>query len=98
MVEDQELRRIVHDAVAAHMPAGKLERVAVESYLNSVNEEGLNVTIVIPDDDPLPIDGQGVLDIMLEVFDRLQEAGETRFPVLSFASEDELAHCGDTDS
>lgn len=98
MLDGPKLRRIVFDSVAAHLPPGKLERVEVEPYINSVNEEGLAVTVVVANEEKLPGNGDTVLDIMLEVYDRLQEAGETRFPVLSFASEEELAHSGDPDT
>jgi hypothetical protein len=97
MLPAHDLDRIVLDTVAAHMPAGRLKRVIVEPYINSVQEEGLRITIVTEDDDPKPIGGDVVLDTLLAVSDRLAESGETRTPTLYFATTEELAHSGDPD-
>jgi hypothetical protein len=70
----------------------------VEPYLNAVDEEGWRTTLLIGEDDPIPNDGAAISDLMLDVSDRLWEAGEPRSQVLIFATEYELAHSGDIDT
>jgi hypothetical protein len=97
MVAMQDIERIVRDALSAHVSSSRVRRILVAPYVNSVEQEGLRITIVIAEDDPLPGDGSTLLDILLEVSDRLSAAGELRLPTLSYASEEELAHSGDPD-
>lgn len=94
----QDVERIAAEAISAHIPSDRVRRVSAEPYLNSVDQEGLQIGSVIGDDDPLPPDGDTFLDIMLEVSDRLSAAGENRVPTLNLTTEDELAHLGDPDT
>ena len=97
MIAAADIDRIVLDAASAHIPAHELRRVSVEPYINSVEQEGLQIMVVLAGSSPSLKDGRTLLDTMLEVSDRLALAGEPRAPVLTFATEDELAHSGDTD-
>lgn len=98
MLQPERLRQMVFETAAAHMAPGRLRRVLVEPFVNSADEVGLRITAVISDADPAPVAGDTVLDVLLAVSDRLAEAGETREPTLSFATEEELAHSGDPDT
>jgi hypothetical protein len=98
MLKDEDVERIAFDAVAAQLAPGKLKRVDVKPFINSVNEEGLQLTIVVSDDNPPMRNGKTVVAIMVGASDRLAEAGETRDPTFRFATESELAHSGDPDT
>ena len=93
----QDVERIAAEAISAHLASGRVRHVTAEPYLNSIDQEGLRIRLVIGDDDPLPTEGDTVLDIMLEVSDRLVSAGEHRTPMISLITEEELAHIGDPD-
>jgi len=98
MLDTGNLSQIVFDAVAAHMAPGLVQRVDVEPYINSVDQEGLRLTIVVADDEPSANDGDVILDAMLAASDRLAQAGESRVPTFVFATDNELAHSGDPDT
>jgi hypothetical protein len=98
VLQSQELNRIVFETAAAHMAPGQLRRVIIEPFVNSGDEIGLRITAVLSDSDPSPVSGDTALDVLLAVSDRLSEAGETRQPAWSFATEEELAHSGDPDT
>jgi hypothetical protein len=98
MNDGRDLNRLVMEAAAAHLPRGQLKRVEIEPYINSVDAEGLSVTLVMADDAPPEPDGDEILDVILAISDRLAEAGETRVPSFAFVSDKELAHLGDPDT
>ncbi len=98
VLQAQELNRLVFETASAHMPPGLLRRVLIEPYVNSADADGLRITAVLSDSDATPLSGETVLDVLLAVSDRLAEAGETRDPTVSFATEEELAHSGDPDT
>ncbi len=93
----QDVERIASEAISAHLADGRVRQITAEPYLNSVAEEGLTIGLVIGDDDPLPTEGDTVLDIMLEMSDRLASVGEHRAPMINLITENELAHIGDPD-
>lgn len=93
----QDVERIAAEAISARLSSSRVRGITAEPYVNSVDQEGLRIRLVIGDDDPLPSDGTAFLDLMLEVSDRLSAAGEHRVPTLNLITEDELAHIGDPD-
>jgi hypothetical protein len=69
-----------------------IQRVFVEDYVDSVGEEELRVWVLFPDDTPddlLRWDRLQPVDV--EIVRRLNEAGESRFPYVRFATEREYA-------
>jgi hypothetical protein len=40
--------------------------------------------------------GRPILDTLVQIQDRLREAGEERFPIVEYATEEELAESGDS--
>jgi hypothetical protein len=93
----QDVERIASEAISAHISSERVRHLKAEPYLNSLDQEGLRIRLVIGDDDPLPADGNTFLDILLDVSDRLSFAGEHRVPTLTLITEDELARIGDPD-
>lgn len=93
----QDVERITVEAISAHLADGRVRRVTAEPYVNSIDQEGLRIRLVIGDEDPLPTDGNTFLNIILEVSDRLLNAGEHRVATLNLITENELAHIGDPD-
>jgi hypothetical protein len=37
------------------------------------------------------MDGEAVLNTLVQIVDRLQQAGDERFPIIEYATEEELA-------
>jgi len=56
----------------------------------------LRITIVIPQGAAARLKGDAVLDTLVDIQNRLRNAGEERFPIVEYATEEELAS-GDTE-
>jgi hypothetical protein len=87
MLKSDEIQRIVLAAALANMPAGHVRRVMVEPFINSADDVGLKVTILMPDEDEHGVDGESGLETMLAIHDDLDAAGETRLPNFWFTTE-----------
>ncbi len=98
MLHSDEIHRIALNAALAHIPPGHVRRVMVEPYINSVDEVGLKVTIILPDEDVHGVSGEVGLETMLAIHDDLDAAGETRIPTVWYATEKEMAESGDPDT
>jgi hypothetical protein len=97
MLHSDEIHRIALNAALAHIPPGHVRRVMVEPYINSVDEVGLKVTIVLPDEDEFGVDGETVGETLLAIHDDLDAAGETRIPSVWYTTEKQMAETGDPD-
>jgi hypothetical protein len=71
----------------------ELERVIVEPMVDSQGDEALRVTLVL---DPKVVDGvsgDDVLDVLVDINEALQSAGDERLPIIYYATEEDL-HAG----
>lgn len=73
-------------------------RVISEPTIDSKGDEALRVIVVLSDDEARQIDGDTALDLMVKIDDDLRAKGEERFPIVEFATEQELAAGDDPDS
>ena len=57
------------------------------------------VTIILTDDAAVDaIDGDAVLDNLVQIHERLRERGDERLPIVRFATEEELREVDDPES
>jgi hypothetical protein len=56
----------------------------------------LRITIVIKPGAETKIKGDAALDTVVQIQDRLRKAGEERFPLVEFATTEELRERGNT--
>jgi hypothetical protein len=63
---------------------------------DSQGHDALRVTIVIRPGAADKLKGDSVLDTLVEIQDRLREAGEERFAIVEYATQDELETGGDS--
>ncbi|MGH7031513.1 MAG: hypothetical protein ACREE9_01275 [Stellaceae bacterium] len=73
-------------------------RALAEPAIDSEGREALRVTIVIQPDAAGRLEGDAILDTLVHIQDRLREAGEERFAIVQYATEDELETGGDSQS
>jgi len=91
MLDPKEVNRIVKKAASASLDGLEVTRVFSEPGIAFDGSEILNVTIVLRDFDETIEADRNVLDTMMKVLRALQGRGEDRFPVLTFATEADLA-------
>ena len=82
--------KIAELAAAAARKWIAVERVLVEPTVDSQGEDALRVTLVL---DPEVIEGMSgdhALDVLVEIRQSLQAAGDERFPLILYRTEPEL--------
>lgn len=67
-----------------------LERVIVEPMVDSQGEEALRVTLVLDPNVVERVTGDQALDVLVDINDALQAAGDERLPIIFYATEQEL--------
>jgi hypothetical protein len=90
MLANAKVEEIVQSAVTKRTPAQALELVLAQSSIDSGGEAGLRVTLVFRNLQDAELDGNQALDLLVDVHDRLLEAGEERFPILQYTTEKDL--------
>ena len=91
---------IVSKAAAAGLgDAVRIQSVNSEPTVDSDGKEALDITIVLKLSPAGQISGVNALDALVRIERALRKAKEERFPIISYATEEELeAASGDTES
>jgi hypothetical protein len=98
MLEADQISRIVSEVVQANTTPASVLGVKTEPATDSKGEEALRITIVVTPDAVKQLEAGPVLDALVQVQNRLREAGEERFPIVQYATEEELEDIGDPQS
>jgi hypothetical protein len=93
MLEERDINRIVQHVVSATLSStGTLQPVAdVQSTptIDSQGEPALKITIVLTAGSTDSIQGKDILKTLDQLQERLEQAGEKRFPIVEFETEGE---------
>jgi hypothetical protein len=95
MLDYAEISRIVESEAKPSLGKSNVVRVFTEPGTDADGQDALRITIVVAPEAVATIDGDTLLDNLLDIHDRLKEAGEERTPMVGYATEDELADSGD---
>jgi hypothetical protein len=90
MLEAFELQKLARDIVEKRVPAVHLEQVQTLDTVSSEGEPALRITFVLAPDSADGISGEAALSILLDIHDSLARAGEDRFPLIQYATADDL--------
>ena len=96
MIDRIEIDRIARDVATANLTSSTVRNIITESAIDSEGREALRITIVINPGAATKIKGDAALDTLVQIQDRLQKAGEDRFPIVEYATEEELQESGDS--
>lgn len=97
MLESQKISDIVSQVVQANTSPTSVLDVKAEPAMDWAGEEEvLRITIVITPEAVSQLAAGRALDTLVQIRDRLGEAGEHRFPILEYATERELVDIDDT--
>jgi hypothetical protein len=91
MLDLERVTQISTEVARANFSSQNIVRVESEPTTDSDGQEALNLLIVIAPGVIETINGDAVLDTLVQIIDRLQEAGDDRFPIIEYATEEELA-------
>lgn len=90
MLEPGRINEIVSEIATATLSRTNVERVMSTPTVDSRGEDALRITIVIKPEALQLLKGNPVLDILLQIQQRLQGAGEERFPIVEYSTPEEL--------
>jgi hypothetical protein len=96
MTSEKRIRQIVRQAATANLGSANFTSVINSTATDSTGHEALRITIVIKPGAETKIKGDAALDTVVQIQDRLRKAGEERFPLVEFATTQELRERGNT--
>jgi hypothetical protein len=95
MSELADVVDITTEVVDANTAPTAVRAVHVKPSVDSTGDEILRISIELSPEAAEMLRGTVPLDILVQLHDRLWEKGETRFPLIDYATTDELAAAGD---
>jgi hypothetical protein len=95
MLEQTKIRQIAREVATTSLPRSVVRDVLIEPAIGFMGDEILQITILIEPDAVSRIAGDAAATAAIQMQDRMLEAGEERFPVVSYATEEELQESGD---
>jgi hypothetical protein len=95
MSELANIEHITAEVVNAHTAVSAVRSVHAEPSVDSTGDEILRISIELSPEAAKMLKGSVPLDILVRLHDRLWEEDETRFPIIDYATTDELAAAGD---
>ena len=98
MLATDQISQIVSEVARANTTPTSVRSVRTEPATDSGGEAALRITIVVTPEAVTLLESGPVLDTLVQVQDRLREAGEERFPIVEYATEEELENIGDSES
>jgi len=98
MIAPDEVNAIAATAARAHLSSRAVQRVFSEPVVDSEGQDALKLTIVVAADAAAGLEGDALLDTLVQIQRDLQTAGEDRFAIVEYATEAELTDSGDTES
>ena len=94
MLDLESISDIVQEVTGRNFPSKAVEMIDTQSTTDSEGRDALRITIVLAPGVAGKLKGDAVLDTLVEIQDRLRDAGEERFPIIEYATEDELTTSG----
>ena len=96
MLAKNRIIEIANNVATANLTSSSVSNIVSDSAIDSEGREALRITIVIKPGAATRIRGDAALDILVQIQDRLREAGEERFPIVEYATQEELEEGGDS--
>jgi hypothetical protein len=95
MLDENRIKDIVAAAAAANLSSKTVLSVTTGSTTDSRGEPALKITIVITPNSTASISGEAALATLSDIQQSLEDAGEERFPIIEYATEEELKEAAD---
>jgi hypothetical protein len=96
MLGHEQVENIANGVAAAHLSGSTVRNIIAEPTVDSEGREALRIIIVIEPGAATRIKGDAALDILVQLQERLRQAGDERFPIIEYATEEELEEGGDS--
>ena len=96
MLDQKRIREIAQEVATANLASTTISSVSSSTAIDSEGHEALRITIVIKPGSAAKIDGDATLDTLVGIQERLRAEGEERFPIVEYATKQELRASGDS--
>jgi hypothetical protein len=96
MLAHNQIVEIASDIAKANLTSSSFSSIISEPTVDSEGRDALKITIVIYPGATAKIKGDAALDTLVQIQHRLREAGEERFPIVEYATKEELEEGGDS--
>ena len=97
MLATPELQRIARAIVNKRLPAIAVDDVTAESMTSSDGEAALRITLVLAPEAADAISGDEAVKLLVDIRDSLAREGEERFPIVEYATADDVPGDDDQD-
>lgn len=98
MTKHQKIEDIVSAAVSKNIGDESVGEILTAPTVDSEGREALKITIVIKPGAASRLKGDAVLDTLVQIQKGLSESGEERLPIIEYATKEEIAASGDSES
>lgn len=95
MLDTQKVVQIAREVATANLTSAAVKDVLSEPFTDSEGESSLRITIVLSPGFPDRIKGDDALKTLVGIQTNLLKEGEERFPLVEYATEEELKESGD---
>jgi hypothetical protein len=89
-MDDKQITSIVKNIATANLSSDIIKSVLLSQGTDSTGNTALLVTIVLTPGSSEKVSGEAALDTLVSLRKALTEKGEERFPIVEYATEDEL--------
>lgn len=90
MLDNHRISEISEGVVRTLVAKSDLERILTEPATDSEGNAALRITLVLRQAAAQALSGDEALDLLVGIQERLRAAGEERFPIVEYATEQEL--------
>ncbi len=90
MLEARELQDLAKAIFGKRLPSVQLDDVFAEAITGSDGEAALRITLVLTPESVDAISGEEALKLMVAIRDALVREGEERFPIVEYATADDV--------
>ena len=85
-------------AMEGRLAKGVVDDIEITPFVNSDGGDGLRVLIIFKDGKIESVTGDQLLDLLLDLKESFAASGETRIPILEFATVSDMVDDGDFES
>ena len=96
MLDQKKIEQIATEVASANLTPQFVRWVTSSPGTDSEGEDVLRIMIVLEPSAVAQVQGDAVVDTLVQLQDRLRREGEERLPIVEYATEEELASCGDS--
>ena len=97
MLDEARIAEITREVARGTLKPKWFRDARAEPAVDSEGNEAVRITIVIAPAAVRKLGGEAVLDTLVRLRRRLEDEGESRFPLVEYATEEELLHSGDSE-